>query len=43
MAIGEILLVKLGSRLSKFLLKTYLKEPGETIGGPRRRGRLRDL
>jgi len=32
MTIAEILVVKLGTRLSKFLLKTYLKEPGETIG-----------
>jgi hypothetical protein len=32
MTIAEILLLKLGTRLSKFLLKTYLKEPGETIG-----------
>jgi NACHT conflict system protein/NACHT domain-containing protein/Leucine Rich Repeat (LRR) protein len=32
MSVGEILLVKLGSRLAKFLLKTYLKEPGEAVG-----------
>lgn len=32
MTIAEILAVKLGTRLSKFLLKTYLKEPAEAVG-----------
>lgn len=32
MPLAEILVVKLGSRLSKILLKAYLKEPAEAIG-----------
>ncbi|HEX6902171.1 MAG TPA: NACHT domain-containing protein [Thermoanaerobaculia bacterium] len=32
MTISELLGIKLGTRLAKFLLKTYLKEPGAAIG-----------